>query len=123
MDRQIGTLPRPINRKKPQRHHPHLVEMRKRRAKEFSGNFRRGIRTDGLGKMKILRKRNVFADSVNRRARSENETLDSGRAACVEQMQRPVYIGIIIKLRLSDGRTDSGASRQMRDGIEFLPMK
>ena len=38
-------------------------------------------------------------------------------------MQRAVYIGIIIKLRLSNGRPDPGSRRQMRDGIEFLPMK
>ena len=38
-------------------------------------------------------------------------------------MQRPVYIGIIIELRLSNGRTHPGARRQMRNGVEFPPMK
>jgi len=123
VDGQIGTLPRSINREKTQRHHPHLVEVRKRRAEEFAGNFGRGIRADGLGKMKILREWNIPADSVNRRAGRKNETLDCGGAGCVEQMQRPIYIGIIIQLRLSNGRTHPGARRQMRDGIEFFPMK
>ena len=54
MNRQIGTLPRSVNRKETQRHHPHLVEVRKRRTKEFAGYFGGSIRTDGLGKMKIL---------------------------------------------------------------------
>ena len=38
-------------------------------------------------------------------------------------MQSAADIGVVIKLGIKNGRPDSGAGREMHDGIEFLPMK
>src|SRR5213595_2863679 len=54
LDRQIGSLPRPVDGEKTQRNHVHLVEVRKGGAKEFARDFGRRIGTDSLSKMKIF---------------------------------------------------------------------
>ena len=38
-------------------------------------------------------------------------------------MQGAGYVGVVIKLRLSDRWANAGSRRQVHDGIEFLAMK
>src|SRR5262249_8824780 len=120
MDRKIWPLPRTVNGKIAQRHRPYLVKMRVGRTKKLARNFRGRVRTQRLGEMLFFRKRNPFRCAVNRRTRCEDEALDSPVPGGFEQMQRPRDIGLIIKLRALDRRSNAGTSGKMKDGIERL---
>ena len=96
VNRQIRPLPRSVNCEKPKDNDAHLVEMGKGRTKKFPGNLRGSVGTDRLGKMKVFGKRHRFADAVNGRTRCKNKALDPDDARGLEQMQRAVYICIVI---------------------------
>ena len=123
MDREIGPLPRAVNGKETQRDDPHLVKMRVGGTKKFAGDFRSRIRADRLGEMKIFRERDFLADTVDRGTRREDKALDAGVARRFEQMQRAADIGIVVKLRLIDGRPDASTRRQMGDRVKFFAME
>jgi hypothetical protein len=73
--------------------------------------------------MQTLGKRHCLRNAVNRRARSKDKALDSRQLGSLEQMERSADVGIVIKLRLPDRRPHPGPRRQMRDGLEFFPVK
>ncbi len=77
VDGQIGPLTRAVDGEEAQGNDAHFVKMRKGRAKEFTGDFRRRVRADRLREMQIFRKRHRFRNPVNRGTRSKNEALDT----------------------------------------------
>ena len=73
--------------------------------------------------MLVLRERDRLADAIDRRAGSENETLDAGLPRSLEQVQSPAHIRVVIQLRLADRGSDSSPRGEVGDGLEFLAMK
>src|SRR5262249_3063893 len=83
----------------------------------------RGIRTDRLLELQVLREWNFFREPVDRGAGSKNETFNPNRPRRFEQVQGPVDVRIVIKLRLTDRWPNSSPRRQMNHHFDFFPMK
>src|ERR1700730_19327882 len=95
------------------------VREKKTAVRHFGG----GVRTDRLGEMQVFRKRDRFRDSVDRRARGEDEALDAGNARSFKKVQRPEDIRIVVKLRMKNRWAHPGPRRQMRDDLDFIFVK
>src|SRR5262249_40592330 len=118
MDRKVRTLARPINRKIAQRDDPHFVEMRESRTEKFASNFRRRVWAERLTEMFCLGKWDLLRRAVNRRARCEDESLNSARARGFEQIQRAGDIRLVIKPRLFNRWSNTGAGGEMENRAE-----
>ena len=117
MDREVGTLPRAVNGEVAERHDPQFIEVRISRAEKLAANFRRRVRAQRLREMFFFRKRNFLRRAINRRARSEDESLHSTRPRPFQQMQRARDIGVVVKLRLLNRWTNARARGHVRDRV------
>src|SRR4029077_16093522 len=101
----------------------HLVKVRVRRAKKFTSNFCRAVGTDCLGQMLILGKWDGLRSSVHRRTRSEDKSLNSRQACCLEKMQCSEDVRVVIKPRRLNGGPDASPGSQVHNGVYFFAAK
>src|SRR5438132_13760496 len=97
--------------------------MRIGRTKKLACDFRGRVRTNRLSEMQALRERHRFRDAIDRRTGGKDKSFHAGKPGTFEKVQRSTDIGVVIKLRGTDGRPDARSRRQVHNHIEFFPMK
>src|SRR5213083_1967965 len=97
--------------------------MRISRTKKLACDFRGRVRTNRLGEMQALRERHRFRDAIDRRTGGKDKAFRAGKPGSFEKVQRSTDIGVVIKLRSTDGRPDARSRRQVRNHVEFFSMK
>src|SRR5688500_8955295 len=89
-------------------------------AEQFAGALRRGVRRDWLSNRIVFAERNFRVDAVDGGRRAEDELLDVVLPCELQQVQRSVDIGFVVKLRLVKRRSNARSCCEMNDAVEVV---
>src|SRR4030095_16235806 len=70
-----------------------------------------------------FRKRDLLRRAVNRRARGEDESLNTPCASAFEQMQSASDVRVVVELRLLNRWPNSSARSEMKNRVEVFLLK
>ena len=119
VDREIRTLARSIDREEPEASDAKSVKIHVVAAELLSGQFRCGVRGEGLKERQILAEGNRFRQTVDRGTGGEEDLAASRETRCLQHMEGAGDVGVDVELGIQDRGAHPGASGQVDDGIRL----